>query len=87
MAVRVNMHEAKTTLSKLVEMAEHGEEVVICRAGKPAVRLVAEGPTDGPRPMGLAEGQIWYADDWDSDETNSEIAALFEDGPIFPDEG
>lgn len=86
MSVRVNMHEAKTTLSKLVEMAERGEEVVICRAGKSAVRLVPEDDSPAPRTGGQLHGQIWLAEDWDSPEVNAGIAELFEGGRIFPDE-
>lgn len=54
----VNMHQAKTTLSQLVEAALRGEEVVIARHGRPAVRLVPVGsPTDqGLRPIGLGRG-------------------------------
>ncbi len=63
--VRVGMAEAKTTLSKLVAMAEAGEEVVITRAGKPAVRLV---PEPQKRPVsefvGSMKGEIWMADDF-----------------------
>ena len=50
---KVNMHEAKTNFSKLVEMALRGEEVIIARHGKPLVRLT---PVDAPvdlRPIGL----------------------------------
>ncbi len=50
---KVNMHEAKTNFSKLVEMALRGEEVIIARHGKPLVRLT---PVDAPaslRPVGL----------------------------------
>lgn len=86
MVVRVNMHEAKTTLSKLVELAERGEEVVICRAGKPAVRLVPDQSAPAPRRGGQLAGKIWLADDWDSDEVNAEIADLFENSEIFPPE-
>ena len=50
---KVNMHEAKTNFSKLVERALQGEEIVIARSGKPLVKLV---PLKGPgaqRPVGL----------------------------------
>jgi prevent-host-death family protein len=64
-AAIVNMQEAKTQLSKLVERACAGEDVVIARAGKPAVRLV---PVDlapqWKRPIGLDEGKIWMSDDF-----------------------
>ena len=55
---QVNMHEAKTQFSKLVEQALRGEEVVVARNGKPLVRLV---PVEGPgilRPVGLDRQEI-----------------------------
>jgi prevent-host-death family protein len=66
MATTVNLYEAKTQLSSLVERAAKGEEIVIAKAGKPKVRLVAiEQP---PRPrykIGGWEGKVWIADDFD----------------------
>ncbi|MEJ7831526.1 MAG: type II toxin-antitoxin system prevent-host-death family antitoxin [Nocardioides sp.] len=63
--VRVGMAEAKTTLSKLVALAEAGEHVVITRDGKPAVRLVPE-PAKRPIPeaFGSLNGQIWMSEDF-----------------------
>ena len=61
----VNVHEAKTHLSRLLERVEHGEEVVIARAGKPIARLVPIEPAQGKRPIGLYKGQIWMSDDFD----------------------
>jgi prevent-host-death family protein len=55
----VNMHEAKTHLSRLVARAEAGEEVVIARAGRPVAKLVRV-PTTGKRPLGTARGKIVY---------------------------
>jgi prevent-host-death family protein len=61
----VNMHEAKTTLSKLIELLESGEEVIIARAGKPVARLVPVG--EAPRrKLGAWKGQVWMADDFDA---------------------
>lgn len=51
-----NMHEAKTKLSKLVELVENGQEVFIARSGKPAVKLVVA--SDRPRPK-LGEFEPW----------------------------
>ncbi len=50
---KVNMHEAKTNLSKLVRSALEGEDVVIARHGKPMVRLVPFHAPEGLRPVGL----------------------------------
>ncbi|MDB5394454.1 MAG: prevent-host-death family protein [Rhodospirillales bacterium] len=55
----INMYEAKTQLSKLVERACAGEEVIIARGGKPAVRLApVESKLRGKRPIGLDEGKV-----------------------------
>jgi prevent-host-death family protein len=75
MATIVNMHEAKSTLSKLVEKVNDGEEVVIARAGKPVAKLVKYEARE-PRPLGLYDGQVWIADDFD--EPDEELIALFE---------
>ena len=74
----VNMHEAKTHLSRLVERVESGEEIVIARAGRPVARLVPYHARTAPRVPGGWEGRIRLADDWDSPEVNAQIAALFE---------
>jgi prevent-host-death family protein len=61
---KVNVHEAKTHLSRLLERVEQGEEILIARAGKPVAKLVPiEAP--GKRPIGLYKGQIWMSDDFD----------------------
>ena len=73
MATIVNMHEAKSTLSKLVEKVAAGEEVVIAKAGKPVARLVKYDRE--PRKLGGWEGKVWMADDMDA--VDEEIAALF----------
>jgi prevent-host-death family protein len=74
---QVNIHEAKTHLSRLVERAAAGEEIVIAKAGKPTAKLVAYRDTRGPRKLGALRGQIWLAPDWDSEAVNEEIAGLF----------
>lgn len=68
----VNIHEAKTHFSKLVERAEAGEEVVIARAGKPVAKLVPYSARREPRPAGTLSGKAWAAPDWDSPEVNEE---------------
>jgi len=54
MVVVVNVHEAKTHLSRLLERVARGEEVVIARAGKPIARLLPLAPVE--RPLGFVEG-------------------------------
>jgi prevent-host-death family protein len=73
MATIVNMHEAKSTLSKLVEKVVAGEEVVIARAGKPVAKLVKYERE--PRRLGFLKGRIWMAEDFD--ETDEELIDLF----------
>ena len=65
MTEQVNIYDAKTRLSQLVERAEAGEEIIIARAGRPAARLVpfrAEGVT---RKSGRMRGRIRIASDFD----------------------
>ena len=74
----INIHEAKTHLSRLVERVEAGEELVIARAGRPVARLVPYLQRRQPRTPGMLKGKIRLAEDWDSPEVNLEIADLFE---------
>jgi prevent-host-death family protein len=63
---QVNVHEAKTHLSRLLERVERGEEIVIARAGKPIARLVGVEPVKKTRGMyGKYKGQIWMSEDFD----------------------
>ncbi|HYN78207.1 MAG TPA: type II toxin-antitoxin system prevent-host-death family antitoxin, partial [Lamprocystis sp. (in: g-proteobacteria)] len=63
----VNIHEAKTHLSRLIEAVERGEEVVIARAGQPVATLTRYQPTrQRVAPPGSMEGEIWMADDFDA---------------------
>jgi prevent-host-death family protein len=61
----VNVHEAKTHLSRLLERVERGEEIVIARAGKPVARLVSVEPVERRRPIGRDKGKIWVSPDFD----------------------
>ncbi len=72
----VNIHEAKTHLSRLVERVEGGEEVVIARAGRPVARLVPFRVRTAPRTPGLWRGRIRLADDFDA--TPETLIADFE---------
>lgn len=79
----VNVYEAKTQLSRLLERVEHGEEVVIARAGRPVAKLVPL-PQRPRRVPGAWVGHWDPTQDWDSTELNAEIAADFEASEIFP---
>ncbi len=78
----VNMHDAKTHLSRLVEEAVAGEEIVIARAGTPLVRLVAVRAAAGPRPLGALAGKVTERKDaWDPD---ADLEAAFYGGELEP---
>jgi prevent-host-death family protein len=72
----VNIHTAKTPLSRLLEEVAAGEEIVIAKAGKPVARLLPYAPKREPRQPDLLKGQIWIADDFD-DPLPEEIMAAF----------
>ena len=58
MAITVNVHEAKTHLSRLMERAHAGEEIILAKAGKPYARLMPLAPVPAQRRPGRLEGQI-----------------------------
>jgi prevent-host-death family protein len=64
--IQVNIHQAKTELSKLVERAEAGDEIIIARAGRPVARLVPLGRARRHRPLGLLDGKFQIPDDWNA---------------------
>jgi prevent-host-death family protein len=76
-AKTVNIYEAKTQLSKLVDLASSGTDVVIARAGKPVARLTTLEEKKRPIVFGLLEGEGWIADDFDA-PLPDEILAQFE---------
>ena len=70
-----NIHEAKSQLSKLVDHAMSGEEVIIARAGRPMVCLVPIRDDETPRIGGQWKGRVRIADDFDT--LPDDIAAAF----------
>ncbi|WP_420441956.1 type II toxin-antitoxin system Phd/YefM family antitoxin [Candidatus Palauibacter sp.] len=80
--MRVNMHEAKSQLSRLARLAREGEDVVICNSGQPWVRLTPYQESVEPRHPGGLEGQIVIAPDFDDED--EEIMGAFEHSRIFP---
>lgn len=73
---QVNIHEAKTHLSRLVDRAAAGEEIVIARAGRPAARLVPLSEARRPRRGGIWKGRVVIADNFD-DPLDPEVEAAF----------
>ena len=82
MADQVNVYEAKTHLSKLLERVEAGEEIVIARNGRPVARLVPTQRTRPPRVPGAWAGSARIAPDFD--EPGEELTDLMYDGPVAP---
>jgi prevent-host-death family protein len=75
--MEVNIHEAKTHLSRLLQRVADGEEVTIARAGVPVARLVAIEPKKKTRPLGFARGKVWIADDFDAPLPDDLLAAFY----------
>lgn len=73
----VNLYDAKTNLSQLVERAARGEEIVIAKAGRPLARLVPYTRRTTPRPLGLLAGRVSVGSDFD-DPLPDDIQAAFE---------
>jgi prevent-host-death family protein len=73
----VNIHEAKTHLSKLVEAVEKGEEIIVARAGKPVARLAPLEKQMQPRRAGALKGKLWIADDFDDPLPYDLLAAFY----------
>jgi len=63
---QVNIHQAKTHLSRLLEAVEAGEEIVIARSGAPVARLMPYAPVRAPRQPGALKGRIRIAPDFDA---------------------
>ena len=76
---QVNIHEAKTGLSKLVERVEAGEEIVIARAGTPVAKLIALKPARARRRLGLLDGKFEIPDDFNRPLPESLLKAF--EGP------
>ncbi|MGA9641401.1 MAG: type II toxin-antitoxin system Phd/YefM family antitoxin [Terriglobales bacterium] len=74
--MEVNIHEAKTQLSRLLRRVAEGEEITISRAGVPVAKLVAVPRANRLRPLGAMEGQIYIADDFDA-PLPDDLLALF----------
>lgn len=69
MAEQVNLYEAKTHLSSLVDRAAAGEDIVIAKSGRPRVRLVPVERRTEPRRPGRMKDRFWFGPGWEDDVT------------------
>jgi prevent-host-death family protein len=76
-AEQFNIHEAKTNLSRIIERVEHGEEIIISRAGHPVAKVVPLSQQVDRTGRGSLRGQLTVSEDWDSDAVNEAIARDF----------
>ncbi len=76
-ATQFNIHDAKTNLSRIVDRVEHGEEIIISRAGTPVAKVIPLTRRVHRVGRGSLAGQLIVADDWDSPELNATIARDF----------
>jgi prevent-host-death family protein len=72
----VNIHEAKTHFSKLIDSAMNGHETIIAKAGKPVAKLVPIGPEKKKRQFGVLKGKVKISSDFD--EPLTDIINAFE---------
>ena len=76
-AAQFNIHDAKTNLSRIIERVEHGEEIIISRAGNPVAKVVPLTHRLDRTGRGSLRGKLVAAEDWDSDDVNEVIAREF----------
>ena len=74
--MEVNIHQAKTHLSRLLAQVAAGEEIIIAKAGKPIARLVPITPPRGDRILGAEAGRVTIAEDFDAPLPDDLLAAF-----------
>lgn len=79
----INIHEAKTHLSRFLEKAAAGEEIIIAKAGKPVAKLVSLQSMPAPRKLGMFKGQLNVPEDFDV-PLSEDVIALFENSSVEP---
>jgi antitoxin (DNA-binding transcriptional repressor) of toxin-antitoxin stability system len=84
--MQINMLEAKSQLSRLVQAALDGEEVILARNGEPVARITRYVPVEGKRNPGAFKDAIRMAGDWDRPATNRRLDAAMAAGVVFPPE-
>ena len=75
--MEINIHEAKTNFSKLLQRVAAGEEITIAKAGVPVARLVPIEPARTKRKLGIDRGKIYIADDFDAPLPDDILAAFY----------
>ncbi|MYB19059.1 MAG: type II toxin-antitoxin system Phd/YefM family antitoxin [Holophagales bacterium] len=84
--IRLNMHEAKTHLSRYIARVEAGEKILLCRRNEPIAEIRPVAPArKKPRPFGLDRGKFEVPDSF-FDPLPDDFIDAFENGPVFPDE-
>jgi prevent-host-death family protein len=78
MTLEVNIHEAKTHLSKLLQRVMAGEEIIIAKSGVPVARIIPIMPGKSKRTAGSAKGKLWIAPDFD-EPLSEELLQAFEE--------
>src|SRR5262249_41106262 len=76
-ATQFNIHDAKTNLSRIIARVEHGEEIIISRAGTPVAKVIPLTRRVSRTGRGSLTGRLVIAEDWDSREVNEAIATDF----------
>jgi antitoxin (DNA-binding transcriptional repressor) of toxin-antitoxin stability system len=84
--MEVTIHHVETHLSKLIELAEHGEEIVIARAGQAVVKMVGVPAKPTRKLIGSPEGEIRVFDDSNPPETNKQADEFLNNGSFSVDE-
>ncbi len=79
----INIHEAKTHLSRFIEKAAVGEEIIIAKAGKPIAKLVPLHSLPSPRNLGMFKGQLNVPEDFDA-ALSEDVAMQFQSEAIEP---
>ncbi len=86
MTAQINVHDAKTHLSRLLERAHAGEEIILAKAGKPYARLLPLESLPAKRELGFVQLDGPLPDDLFLEPMSEEELADWEDGPVFPPE-
>ena len=77
-AAQFNIHDAKTNLSRIIERVEHGEEIIISRAGRPVAKVIPLAGRVHRSARGSLRGQLGLTPGWDSDAVNESITTEFD---------